>query len=688
MGWKDNLNSQYSSQEGYQAPVVSSGATSGSWKEKLNSVSDNYVETYMKKKQFNAINDNIEKAKAEFEKTQSGISGAVRRFIGLGQAKPQLVNETPEYTQARVASQPKSLTENLKNVGKSVKDFTKDVMTEGTTNAIYDIFYQNKVDAGGIKLIEKNNELINKLAELNRKETDENEKKRRIEMMNRIYESNVETAKEAGGELAKKTTGQLVGQSLMAALELTPFLGMKEAGKVALKLGMKSITKELAKESAKTMAKEAGFYGALAGFSSGIQDVEATPTSIAKSTAIGGAAGVGLGLGLGKIGEFFAARATKKIANKVITKIESALGKLDGDESSFVRKSIGEGLDEKVIVEELKQQRKTLTELFGEEAVETADVVTKKEAATVAEEVTKVKPIVDVKVQDPTLPNKIQADDYNKILKSKIDAVPEPKAGEVTVIKSGDGKWVDTQIDEALGRGVDVKTKVMNVKESELSLTGNAEKDLRGERLYTPKSQPLQEGGKISKPETKLPETPKQALGKPTKASRDINRSFAVQGLKEIPTEDLAKYTPQKKVDVVQRVSETMGDVKKSNRMALGLEDAPSGVDKTVLFNSVFNRAVKTGDIDLQRALAKSPIAEEASLRGQALGAAGYIRRNVVLDKLQSIVKTRKDAVAKKFGKNKISQEQKSIATVIKNKVARKMPTKEDWTKFITDITC
>jgi hypothetical protein len=204
------------------------------------------------------------------------------------------------------------------------------------------------------------------------------------------------------------------------------------------------------------------------------------------------------------------------------------------------------------------------------------------------------------------------------------------------------------------------------------------ERGIKQVPVITNKSQPLQEGVKIAKPE----------LGKPTKASRDINRSFAIQGLKEIPTEDLAKYTPQKKVDVVQRVSETMGDVKKSNRMALGLEDAPSGVDKTVLFNSVFNRAVKTGDIDLQRALAKSPIAEEASLRGQALGAAGYIRRNVVLEKLQDIVKTRKDAIVKKFGKNTISKEVKSAEASIKNKIAKKMPTKEDWTNFITDITC
>lgn len=104
-----------------------------------------------------------------------------------------------------------------------------------------------------------------------------------------------------------------------------------------------------------------------------------------------------------------------------------------------------------------------------------------------------IKPLVAIKDQLPDLTKSLNKTDYNSILKSKIDAVPAPKPGEVTVIQTGDGKYVDTNINTALSRGINKNTKVFNVKEGDISLTDNTTKNLNGERLIqTPDAQATQ----------------------------------------------------------------------------------------------------------------------------------------------------------------------------------------------------
>lgn len=195
---------------------------------------------------------------------------------------------------------------------------------------------------------------------------------------------------------------------------------------------------------------------------------------------------------------------------------------------------------------------------------------------------------------------------------------------------------------------------------------------------------------KVSKPETKPAETPKQKIPqKPAKAASDINTRLAKSGFKQLSTEELAGYTPITKEKSIRKVAETMEDYDKSIRMALGRENIPNDVERQVLFNAVVNRAVREGDHELLEALARSPIATERSLLAQKLGSAGYnIDKTSTIANIQDVVKTRTENVTKKMGKAKVDKELKQVRTELEKKVKKAMPTKEDWNKFISDIQC
>ena len=288
----------------------------------------------------------------EFEKTQGGFLGTINRFIGKGTEMPTLIQETPEYTQKRLESKPKTFGQNVKNF-----------FTEATTESIYDVFFQHKADTELLDVIKSNNNNINILAEKNQNETNQESKVRRQKLISDIYEQNKILAEKAGGGLKGKTNAQLVGQSLMTALELTPFLGLKEIGTLALKLGLKQAGEVVAKDTVKKIVGETAGFGATAGLAGGLQQKDATVGDIAKSTAIGGVVGGTLGFGLGKLGQFFAKKASQKLEIAAIKNIETKIGKMDADEIDLVREALKSGTDEETIVKELSDIRKSLDDI-------------------------------------------------------------------------------------------------------------------------------------------------------------------------------------------------------------------------------------------------------------------------------------------------------------------------------------
>ena len=91
-------------------------------------------------------------------------------------------------------------------------------------------------------------------------------------------------------------------------------------------------------------------------------------------------------------------------------------------------------------------------------------------------------------IQDPIFENELDKKDYDTYLKEKLNQAKSTlKEGEVTVIHSGKGNYVDTITEVAVNRGVGEKTKVFNVKEELVKTTKDKARDERGERLVSEK---------------------------------------------------------------------------------------------------------------------------------------------------------------------------------------------------------
>lgn len=81
--------------------------------------------------------------------------------------------------------------------------------------------------------------------------------------------------------------------------------------------------------------------------------------------------------------------------------------------------------------------------------------------------------------------NELDKHDYKKYLYPKLVKLEESgmQFGQRVIIKTGQGKWVDTDVVVALNRGVNRNTVVELVNDTDLTSTGNSAKDERGERF-------------------------------------------------------------------------------------------------------------------------------------------------------------------------------------------------------------
>ena len=291
---------------------------------------------------------------------QGGFINGIKSFFGKGKALPTIENELPQYTQARIETQPKTFGQNVKNL-----------LTENTANSIYDIFYQQGVDEQSAKTIESNINAIRQLVEKNKLEQDESVRTKRLKTIGLIQKSTEEIAGEAGGDIAKKTTAQLVGQSLGTALELTPFLGFKSAGTQAIKLGTKELTKQglsqigkgTGKQLTKDIITESALFGGATGFGEGLKQKDATAGDVFKSTAEGALAGGALAggiVGLGKLG----GKVTQKLTPRKLefgelvpikNKIEAQTGELKPSQILEVKTAIEKGHSEDEIVKAFQE---------------------------------------------------------------------------------------------------------------------------------------------------------------------------------------------------------------------------------------------------------------------------------------------------------------------------------------------
>lgn len=202
-------------------------------------------------------------------------------------------------------------------------------------------------------------------------------------------------------------------------------------------------------------------------------------------------------------------------------------------------------------------------------------------------------PVVPVAKQQPDL-SKVTSEkdkqDYETILKPKIDALPETKPNEVVVIQTGTGEYVDTQIDEALSRGVNENTKVMVVNKNDLSLTDNNEKNLRGERLLktptteikqTTKQDPL----KALKTEARKYKSAEEFFLRMTDSTRDGLRNKGIRGREAIEdywNSSAKQFVGKPKIEDLNPTGGLLVDYDPKSRMTMELGKNITTLDKTM----------------------------------------------------------------------------------------------------------
>lgn len=224
------------------------------------------------------------------------------------------------------------------------------------------------------------------------------------------------------------------------------------------------------------------------------------------------------------------------------------------------------------------------------------------------------------------------------------------------------GEAIPFVVPYVAGKGIKgIKGKIVS-KEKGVSIT--PEVSLPKEIIKTkdlPKAEPIAPVEKIEPTQTlqaeKTAETPKVQRveanaevtpenpidGKPAKAAVDINSELIKEGFEGLLDDELAKYTPIQKAEIVSNAKSLVGRPDFFD-MAKGKVKIPDGINPQVLFNIAKNEAKKLGDVDTVMELAKSPIAEQRSLYAQKLGASAWEKPEIdPVTAIQDIVKARKD---------------------------------------------
>ena len=176
--------------------------------------------------------------------------------------------------------------------------------------------------------------------------------------------------------------------------------------------------------------------------------------------------------------------------------------------------------------------------------------------------------------------------------------------------------------------------------------------DIYNQAVKTAPEAPKVELPKVS--ESKIEET-----GKVAKAATDINKTLAETGFETLAKDELAQYRSLPKEAQIERLAQILTDKVASDKMATTGEGIPGDVRAQALFNAVKIRAMREGNVELQRALAKSSIASARSIHAAELGAAGF-ENKIEGDPVEAMIeinKVRKKAVVDKFGEKRIKEE-------------------------------
>lgn len=173
-----------------------------------------------------------------------------------------------------------------------------------------------------------------------------------------------------------------------------------------------------------------------------------------------------------------------------------------------------------------------------------------------------------------------------------------------------------------------------------------------------------------------------------SKASRDINKKLVDDGFNKLEPSEQAKFTSEERAKQVEDITTYMSDdIDNAIASAVSGKGIPKDIDEQILFNAVKNHASEIGDVDLQRALAKSPIASKRSILAQELGASATL--NDPSDAVSIMSNLNKDierSIEKKLGKP-LTEARKEVLESIKTEV-RKINRKQSFQEFINKNIC
>jgi hypothetical protein len=190
------------------------------------------------------------------------------------------------------------------------------------------------------------------------------------------------------------------------------------------------------------------------------------------------------------------------------------------------------------------------------------------------------------------------------------------------------------------------------------------------------KYQSLQEGVEVPKVEL----TPSK-----------VAKSVEAKAVEEKLTKGFGDIAGYEKITIKEQAEKTANllndDFDNAIKMVKGEIPVNEGIKPEMLIKTVEDYAQAKGDVNLLRELAKSPLVSETSAHAQALRILAERNPESALANIQKVAKERAVSFEKKSGKT-IDKATKEITDEIKTKVKQKIPTKQDWTKFIEEIKC
>lgn len=174
-----------------------------------------------------------------------------------------------------------------------------------------------------------------------------------------------------------------------------------------------------------------------------------------------------------------------------------------------------------------------------------------------------------------------------------------------------------------------------------------------------------------------------------TKAASDISQKLVEKGFDALTPEQAAKYDPITKADQIKKVASFLdGDIENARKAATGKAEIPRDINSQVLFNAVEADAIKNGNIELLRDLAKSPVAKQLSEAGQTLSAHGFNDNTSSPVKAIQDIQNAREAKYEKTTGEKPGKAKKATVEEIKKEIKKVVPKKQNWSEFIESIQC